>query len=242
MKISNPLDVFKSTVNNASESVVKTYESLSENISSVASKIIPETLINNSNSNPITNTETRPEIVLNEIIPNKKQNPIEKQIESLYKGCYSDDPSNLTMGNYLGEVSNCLECIKLGKKQNYKYVGIQQGNKCYASNNLPISPQVDRQENCNIACDDINSGNCGGFFYNQVYSTDINLDIINQESTMKILENFVDSNTDIKKINYGLSYMKCNILPINSFVLFIWLIILMILVYILFEYIYKKNI
>lgn len=236
MKISNPLDIFKSTVNNAGESVVKTYESLSENISSVASKIIPETLINNPNSIPIITPEIKPEMA------NKNQSPIEKRIESVYKGCYSDDPSNLTMENYLGEVSNCLECIKLGQMQNYKYVGIQQGNKCYASNNLPIAPQVDRQENCNIVCDDINSGVCGGFFYNQVYSTNINLDMINQETSKDILENFVDSNTDIEKINYGLSYMKCNILPIDSYVLFIWMVILIIFIYLIFDYIYKKNI
>jgi hypothetical protein len=75
----------------------------------------------------------------NKEVIKQELSPFEKQIQSLYVGCFSDDPSNPSMEKDLGDISNSLECIELGKKNNYKYVRIQQGNKCFASNKIPVT-------------------------------------------------------------------------------------------------------
>ncbi len=274
-KSSNPFNTLKTAINTAGDNVSKTYTSVSKDISNTASKIIPVKPKESDNSEE---KKILPEIktVKHEIESEKKiikpeKSPLEKQIESQYIGCYSDDPSNPSMEHYLGEISNSLECIELGKKNNYKYVGLQQGNKCFASNKLPNTKEVDKNEFCNVGCDDIDSGNCGGFFYNQVYKTNIlteNLQHNNNNKHIKkedkdindesnkindkvnnikdeansILENFISSDNEMEKINYGLSHVDCSCWdPINSYVLFTWVVILIILLYLLFEYLYKKQ-
>ena len=255
-KSSNPLNVFKSTLNKAGDTVSKTYTDVSKNVSKTAAQIIPANLIGDKEEpKEETKPEIKPEIksIVQEEIK-QELSPFEKQIQSLYIGCFSDDPSNPSMEKDLGDVSNSLECIELGKKNNYKYIGIQQGNRCYASNKIPIAPEVNRNEYCNIGCDDINTGNCGGFFYNQVYKTDINDSALNKlgniikpeeekykKNAEQMLEKFVSMDTDIEKINYGLTHVNydCHT-PINSYVVFFWVVILIILLYLLFEYIYKK--
>ena len=252
-KSSNPLDVFKSSVNKASDTVSKTYTDISTNVFNTASKIIPANIINDKTEQK---SEIKHEIkpIVEEVIK-QELSQFEKQIQSLYIGCFSDDPSNLSMEKDLGDVSNSLECIKLGKKNNYKYVGIQQGNRCFASNKIPIAPEVNRNEYCNIGCDDINTGSCGGFFYNQVYKTDINDTSLNKldnkikpeeeknkKNAIEILEKFVSLDTDIEKINYGLAQVNYNChTPIDSYIVFFWIVILIILLYLLFEYIYNKS-
>ena len=253
-KSSNPLNVFKSTINKAGDTVSKTYTDVSKTVSKTAAQIIPVNLMGDI-SEPEPSEKAKP-IVQEEIKEEIKEElyPFEKQIQSLYIGCFSDDPSNPSMEKDLGDVSNSLECIELGKKNNYKYIGIQQGNRCYASNKIPIAPEVDRNEYCNVGCDDINTGNCGGFFYNQVYKTDINDTALNKlgnkikheeeknkKNAEEMLEKFINLDTDIEKINYGLSNVNYNCqTPIDSYVIFFWIVILIILLYLLFEYIYKK--
>ena len=256
---SNPLTVFKSTINKAGDTISDTYTNVSKNVYKTASKIIPENIIGKEKE---PKPEPKPEQKLKikpivEEIVKQELSPFERQIESLYVGCYSDDPSNPSMEKDLGDVSNSLECIELGKKSNYKYVGIQQGNRCFASNKIPITPEVDKSEYCNVGCDDINTGNCGGFFYNQVYKTDFNDASLslnklgnvvkleeekNKKNASEMLEKFVNFDTDIEKINYGLAHVNysCN-LPIDPYVIFFWTIILIILLYLLFEYIYNKS-
>lgn len=250
----NPVKTIKNTINSAGDIVEKTYNNVSKDVVDTVSKIIPPNLIKN-NEEP--EKEKIPEV--EQVIPKQEVrqelSPFEKQIESLYIGCFSDDPTNPSMEKDLGDISNSLECIELGKKNNYKYVGIQQGNKCYASNKIPVAPEVNRFNHCNIGCDDINTGNCGGFFYNQVYKTDINdnaLNVLseniknqndkNQQEATNMLEKFANIDTDVEKINYGLSHVNYNcIYPINRYHLFIWFVVLIILLYLLFEYLYKKN-
>ena len=260
----NPISVFKTTINNIGDNTSKTYNELSKNVVDIATKIIPPNLVKNNEE-----MEKKPNIEHNNILnkvqeqiqnqvyeqkPKLQLSPLEKKIHSLYIGCFSDDPSNPTMEKDFGDISNIIECIELGKKNNYNYVGIQQGNKCYASNKIPNSLEVNKDDYCNIACDDINSGNCGGFFYNQVYKTDINdkaLEILNEninkninneEKALNILEQFDILDKDINKINYGLSHVNYNcVSSINSFHLFIWIIVLIILLYLLFEYLYNKS-
>lgn len=250
---SNPLNTVKTFINNTGDTVSQTYADASNNVYTVASQIITPNIISDI-------TEPKPTSQpIPQPIPQSNSNltPFEEQIQSLYIGCFSDDPSNPSMEKDLGDVSNSLECIDLGKKNNYKYIGIQQGNKCFASNQIPIAPEVSRTEHCNIGCDDINTGNCGGFFYNQVYKTDVSDNILkklsnlsnlknkddekNKEAT-NMLENFINLDKDIEKINYGLSNVNCNCLtPVNSYILFFWTIVLILLLYLLFEYIYNKT-
>lgn len=249
---SNPLNLFKNTVNNASNVVAQTYTTVSQDVSNTVSQIVPPAIIRPNN---ILKPEIKQEInmIVQELKP--EFTPFEKQIQSLYIGCYSDDPSNPSMEKDLGDVSNSLECIELGKKNNYKYVGLQQGNRCFASNNIPSTSEVDRKENCNVGCDDINTGNCGGFFYNQVYKTalpDVALNFSgekinieeekNKNQAENMLEKFATLDTEVEKINFGLSHATLDcIKPVNSFDIFFWLVILIILLYLLFEYIYKKS-
>ena len=184
----------------------------------------------------ITDKEIEPEMPL-----------FEKKLQSLYVGCFSDDPSNPSMEKHLGHVSNTLKCIELGKRHNYKYVGIQQGNVCYGSNNIPKTQLSDRKTFCNVGCDDIETGNCGGFFYNQVYKTDINdtaiksvdaiIGVKYDKNAYDMLEKFGNLGVDLEKINYKInnSYMDC-IKPLNNYYIFFWIIIIIILIYLIFEY------
>lgn len=278
-KNSSPINSLKSALNKASETVVNTYDIVSADVVTTMEKIIPiETKkINVEINNELKQENEQNKISVQEILPEKKQN------EFNFIGCYSDDPSNPSMENYLGEISNSLECIELGRKNNFKYVGVQQGDKCYGSNKIPSTQLVDSKENCNIGCDDINSGNCGGFFYNSVYNTDIKKNEINRQENIlsndmknfiklniedksnqeklfnitntiktnaisefsnsnEIFENFKNSDIDIEKINYGLGYINLNCHePMNIYILITWFIILIILFYLLFEYIRIKN-
>jgi len=270
-KSSNPLNVLKSAINKAGDTVAQTYTEVSKDVSKVATQVIPQNIVTKLELESETKSETKSELMsesekefklkqleLDKInaktkIVKDELTPFEKHIQSLYVGCFSDDPSNPSMENYLGEVSNSLECIEFGKKNNFKYVGVQQGNKCFGSNKIPTTEKVDKKVYCNIGCDDINTGNCGGFFYNQVYkttTTNPNTNIL-QENQNKILsenilEKFINLDTDIEKINYGLSHSEPNtnpnsIYPIDSYTLFFWICVLVILLYLLFEYIYKKS-
>lgn len=277
-KNSNPLDSLKSAINTGVNKASVSYEKISDNISKTASVVVPA--IRADLPIPKTVSESPPEYV-QKSIPVQTQtqtqtqaqtesnlNPYEKQMDTLYLGCYSDDPSNPTMQTYLGEVSNTMECVEIGKKNNYKYVGVQQGNKCFASNNVPTSKQVDRQIYCNVGCDDINTGKCGGFFYNQVYKTSItnapnqiNLSntsdtsnlmsehVLNEikqnltiENANRIVENFIETEIDAEKINHGLGYVKCSQWdPIDSYALFTWIVIIVILLFVLVEYINNRT-
>jgi hypothetical protein len=252
-KSSNPVNVLKSSINKASDVVSKTYDVVSKDVSKTVAQIIPENMIKDKKDEP--KKESKPEIKIVEEAIKQELTPYESQIQSLYVGCFSDDPSNPSMEKDLGDISNSLECIELGKKNNYKYVGIQQGNKCFGSNKIPIAQEVDRTVYCNVGCDDINTGNCGGFFYNQVYRTDINDTALNKlgnklkeekdkdkKISNEMLEKFMNIDTDIEKINYGLAHGNYNChTPIDSYIIFFWIVILVILLYLLFEYIYKKT-
>ncbi len=255
-KNSNPLASLKSVLNTSIEKASTTYDTLSTDITNTASKVIP---IIQTELGMETETEAKTEI---KPILKKKSNPFEKQIESMFIGCYSDDPTNPTMKKYLGEISNPMECIIMGRKNNFNYVGIQQGNKCFGSNNIPNSAKVDKDIYCNVGCDDINTGNCGGFFYNQVYKTKlldtkaispdtkakIKAKILSEmeqslikKNTDEILENFNQINSDAEKIGFGLEFVDCNnFKPMNPYVLFTWMVILIVLIFMLIEYVNNK--
>ena len=63
-----------------------------------------------------------------------------------------------------------------------------------------------------------------------------------KNSSVSILENFINSDDDMKKITLGLGGENFNCFkPINTYFIFFWLIVLVFLIYLLFEYLYKKN-
>lgn len=304
---SNPLKSIKKTLNNTSSAITSTYDTVATQVSTNIADTIPKlTQDLQVMAYNVTGTEmpknvrtelilpSKSEIKTNALIQNEKlpinQNmgnnilsAIDNKIKPLYKGCYSDDPINLTMQEYLGTVSNSIECIKLGKLNNLKYVGVQQGDKCYGSNVLPITEPVDKNIYCDVPCNNPNSGTCGGYYYNQVYTTDTinsidpinSIDSINSMSESKkiisdeltkknsfpndlidpeskqqkltnhanflnTVEKFTELNSDINKINSLLNKcVKKN--SINSFILFVWITILLLLICVLIDYLHSRK-
>ena len=158
---------------------------------------------------PITDVQKEDEKVLIEhdkkkkVIPEIQEEKIkltayEKEIAPYYTGCYSDDPTNLSMKQYLGIVSNPVECMTLGKKNGYKYIGIQQGDKCYGSNEIPTTLKVD-DNHCGIHCNQADAGTCGGYFYNKVYNTNAihSEDQLKTPNTSNLIENYNNTNMNI---------------------------------------------
>lgn len=167
----------------------------------------------------------------------------EKEILPFYIGCFSDDPSNLSMKKYLGTVSNPVECIKLGKQKGYNYVGLQQGDKCYASNNIPKTSSVDKKH-CNIKCNEPKTGTCGGYFYNKVYKTSLenpNDDSkLQKNDTFSIVEHYNNMNKEVNNISRNIEDLnyensEFNIYPLNMYVLAIVLAIIIIILYLIIE-------
>ena len=160
----------------------------------------------------------------------KKSQTKKNNYDSKFIGCYLDDPSNLSMSNFLGDVTNIPECLALGNKNNNQYVGIQQGNKCYGSNTIPTTIKVDKDSYCNILCDN-NSDYCGGYYYNQVYKTSDNgTPTLTENEYPNILENFVNNDIEVNKINENLLSRYNCYKPINSYELFFWLLIILIII------------
>jgi len=264
----NPLDSLKSFINQSASSLTNSYDKVSVDVVKAITPIVetvkPNIVTEISKPVEISKPDelAKPEQPFYPEIINSVQNsteqlvPFEKQFESAYIGCYEDDPLNPSMNTLLGDVSNISECIDLGKKNNFEYVGLRGGNECFASNNIPNTLSVNRFKYCNVGCDEIGTGNCGGFFYNQVYKTSIQNNSNNMSNNMSnkelekeittktvdVMENFISSDTDMKKINLGLDINNFACWkPINIYVIFFWLVILLFLIYLLFEYLYKKN-
>lgn len=263
----NPLDTAKKFINESVNSISTSYDKVSSDIVGTISPIVqsikPNINLSEKSTQPIQPIQPTQPIQQTQDSTNLLT-PHEKQYESLYVGCFMDDPSNPSMSEFLGNVSNISDCINLGKKNNYECVGIRGGNECYASNIIPSNKStqsVDRSKYCNVGCDEIGTGNCGGFFYNQVYKTSNlsseseseseNKKEIKQENfqeneqikakTVQFLENFISSDDDLKKISMGLDNHNFNCFqPLNIYIIFFWLIILLFLIYLLFEYMHQK--
>lgn len=264
----NPLDSVKNFINQSANSITDSYNKVSVDVVKAVTPIVESVkpsvvqdqvqvqLPEQIQSEII--KSIRPENTESSVTASEQLVPFEKQFESSYVGCYEDDPLNPSMSTSLGNVSNISECIDLGKNNNFAYVGLRGGNECFASNDIPKTLSVNRYKYCNVGCDEIGTGNCGGFFYNQVYKTsglnnsnnssnltntvDNELEKEIVTSTVDIMENFISSDNDLKKISLGLNNSNFNCWkPINMYIIFFWLIILLFLIYLLFEYIYKKN-
>ncbi len=162
----------------------------------------------------------------------------ELKLEGNFIGCYVDDPSNPGFKDYLGEVENQEQCITRGKEKNYNFVGIQQGNKCFGSNIIPEDMIKADRIRCSVSCTDSSKGKCGGYYYNQVYSTNNT----NLSKPSDIVEKFKIMNLELFDISKNLQeghFVTEN--PINPYSLLLWLIVILILIYIIVEYLNKKS-
>ena len=198
--------------------------------------------------------------VVSETENKKELSPIENMLKKLYIGCFSDDPTNPSLEDYLGNVSSPIEAIKLAKDKGYKYVGIQQGGKCFASNKIPSDVSDDNicsykyfnLKNCEGA--DWYYSTCGGYYYNKVFSTDIELDdeLINklcvsnninqQEVAVEKIEEFNNLGKEIDIINLNVNHNNLSVKePLNSYYLLLWLIVILFIIYLIIEYINKPN-
>ena len=218
----------------------------------------------NSIKNYLDGTKENPKIE-SEIIKSENNvslKPFEEKLNYLYMGCYNDNPTQPIIPTQLKNVHNQLECINAGKKAEYKYVALQSGNECLASNNLDFKNMNSLpRKNCNMVCDETTAGFCGGVLKNQIYATSLiaaagngNIDTllnstddtnhpnstINKES-FKHLENFASHDKEMKLINKNISQidMICQE-PINKYNLFLSLLIVLLVLHVLIEFIYKK--
>jgi hypothetical protein len=172
--------------------------------------------------------------------------PFEEKLNHLYMGCYDDDPNKPIMTNNLGNIQNQLDCIKAGQETENKYIGLQSGNECLGSKNLNFQEMTKvPRTNCNSVCNEASAGFCGGILKNQIYATTLEQAIKSENNTMnekfKELENFYLHDKEMKLISKNISQadMLCQE-PINKYNLFLTLLIMLLLLYILMEYIYKK--
>lgn len=166
-------------------------------------------------------------------------NDFEKSLDNQFIGCFVDDPTNPSLTGYLGEVDDQEQCILRGKEANYQYVGIQQGNKCFGANILPDNSKMADRHKCNVKCNDKSKGHCGGFYYNQIYSTTQN---IKMSEPSNIIEKYKNINIELFGINDQLSqehFVQEN--PINPYALILWLAIIIITIFLIIEYMNKKN-
>ena len=263
----NPLDVTKNFLNQSTDAISKTYDKVSLDVVNLITPIVqtvkPDIVSSRTTQQgqPVQSVQQVKNIESNGYDKSSiRLVPFEKQYESQFVGCYADDPVNPSMDIFLGKISNISECIDMGKNKDFKYIGIRGGNECWASNKIPTTQSVDRFKFCNVGCDEIGTGNCGGFYYNQVYKTigasisndkdnlnseqgsEQDLEKVILEPVVNVLENFISVDNDLKKISIGLGNDNFNSWkPINMYVIFFWLVVLLFLIYLLFEYMYRKK-
>jgi hypothetical protein len=129
--------------------------------------------------NFIDGDKPKPEVEVEvEIIPDEDNSvvltPFEEKLNVLYMGCYSVNPVNPIITTELGNVHNQSACINAGQEAKYKYVALQNGNECLATNNSDFTGmQSVLRKNCNMVCDEASAGYCGGVLKNQIYATSI---------------------------------------------------------------------
>jgi hypothetical protein len=165
----------------------------------------------------------------------------------LYIGCYDVDPTKPQVMQEIGTVQNQLDCIKSAVEQGYKYMALQNGNQCFATNEFDFKNTKNvPQSNCNMVCDETDAGYCGGVLQKQLYASS---SVIANEAkrqqnkeSFKHLENFINTNKEMKNISKNIKQndMMCEE-PINKYNLLLILLIFILLGYLLFELVYKNN-
>ena len=127
--------------------------------------------------NFIDGDKSKPEVEA-EIIPSEDDSvvltPFEEKLNILYMGCYNVNPVKPVITTELGNVHNQSACINAGQEAKYKFVALQNGNECLATNNGDFTGMHSiLRKNCNMVCDEASAGYCGGVLKNQIYATSI---------------------------------------------------------------------
>ena len=127
--------------------------------------------------NMIDGTKPKPEIeaeIINNLNNSVTLTPYEEKLNVVYMGCYNVNPVNPIITTELGNVHNQGTCITMGQEGKYKYVALQNGNECLATNNTNFtSMESVSRSKCNMVCDESSAGFCGGVFKNQIYATSV---------------------------------------------------------------------
>ena len=194
----------------------------------------------NENKNPNKNPNQN-EISEEEMIAQKKIKYMEDlYLDSKFVGYYLDEPDKPVLTDYLGSVENTTQCILKGQESNHKYVGLQEGNKCFGSNILPNNlKQISRIKNEKIAQNTL--GKLGDFNYNQIYSTSDNQNLINEKPN-DIFDKYKNINNELYQINSDITpntFVQEK--PLNPYSLVLWLIVIVIIIFLIIEYINKKT-
>jgi len=192
--------------------------------------------IKNENINENT-TDIKSELSEQDIINQEKINYMnDLYLDSKFVGYYLDEPDKPVLTDYLGEVENPNKCIIKGHESNYKFVGLQEGNKCFGTNILPNNlkqiPRIKNQKS---------GGKLGGFYYNQIYSTQDNSNI-HDDKPNDIFDKYKKINNELYQMSDD--FTQNNFVqekPINPYSLVLWLIVIVIIIFLIVEYINKKT-
>jgi hypothetical protein len=91
-------------------------------------------------------------------------------------GCFEDKEGKPDFEKLLSvKLIDPLECVKLAFDQNYDYVGLQAGGKCWGSMNL--IGKYGSSTQCNYKCPN-GRDNCGGKSSNTIYKLDYQKDFL----------------------------------------------------------------
>ena len=136
-------------------------------------------VLNNIEKDEVKNTYT------NNDIKHSEMANFEKSLNSMYVGCFRDNPSNPKMKYNLGIVGNQLDCINKGKESGVNFVALQNGNECYGGVTNDFMKDSVPRSFCNMNCTDQNTGKCGGNYFNQAYNVNKINTVENFESTQE---------------------------------------------------------
>ena len=148
-----------------------------------------------------------------------------------------DLPDSPILTDYLGEVDDPVKCILKGKESNYKYIGLQKQTQCFGTNVLPNNlKEIPRMKTNKL------NKKIDGFYYNQIYSVS---NVSNSEKLIKptdMISKYKDINNELYQINQNINQNNfVEEKPLNPYALILWLIIIVIVIYLIVEYINKKS-
>jgi hypothetical protein len=95
-----------------------------------------------------------------------------KQPPYAYQGCYNDDPRRGLPIALMDSGATVESCVQLAKDRGYTYAGLQSSGQCFAGN--LIAYKRVSEDNCQRPCTARKGQNCGGTWYNSIYSTGAN--------------------------------------------------------------------
>jgi hypothetical protein len=90
-----------------------------------------------------------------------------------YLGCYEDDPTRPAVPNLVADLPNAMTaelCQHLAIRKGYLgFFALQEGTKCYATNNLTAAVRYGTSDECTTPCDGNRVEFCGGTQANLLY-------------------------------------------------------------------------